>query len=401
LSIALVALAALVPRATASQTPATDPFQVNQHTTDSQSSARVAATGDGSFVAVWRSTGGQDGDGSGVFGRWYDGDCLPLSDELQLNQYTTGSQHSPDVGVDAAGRVVATWRSNDQGLVGRRFLGADPIADEFVIESVTTDPVGAGSVSVTPEGSFLASWTLNEGTGRSVWTRSYDSDGSPTGPRVEVTDQASNQTELASAGLAPNGDYFVTWEQDGTLPEVWGRRWVAAQGSFEPAFEVGPPLFGYFSYNPRTVADEENGFRVVWLEQLHLERADIASRSTGAGGLGPRVRLAEDGFQPALDLTAGGDFVVAYGEDKYTYAIQGSLGSRDNEIRPPFEVATGANPYLAPSGLAVRGPDSRDFVVVWSDDPSGQSDVFARCFRRLFTDGFESGDTSAWSNTVP
>ncbi|MDH3524324.1 MAG: hypothetical protein OES32_12140 [Acidobacteriota bacterium] len=399
LTAALVALAALVPRATAPQTPATDPFQVNQYTTDSQSWARVASAGDGSFVAVWESAGGQDGDASGIFGRWYDGDCLPLSDEVQLNEYTTGSQYAPDVDVDASGRVVAVWRSTDQGVVGRRFLGPDPIADEFVVETAVAEPV-AGAVSVAPDGAFLASWATVEGTGRSVWTRSYDADGEPAGPRVHVTDQASISTVVPEAGLAPNGDYFVTWVQLG--PEVWGRRYVAAQGDFEPAFEVGPPLNGFFSYDPRIVADEANSFRVVWREQIHLERSDLVSRAAGAGGPGPLAQVAADTARFAADVTADGDFVVAYGDGQYAFDIEGRLGSRDNELRPPFEVATSPYPYFSPSDLAVRGPDAREFVVVWSHAPPGEpKDVFARCFRRLFTDGFESGDTSAWSSTVP
>jgi len=401
LTIVLVALLTFAPRAAVPQAPATDPFQVNQYTPDHQSWARVASSGDGSFVAVWRSSGGQDGDESGVFGRWYDGDCQPLSNEVQLNQYTTGQQYAPDVGVDASGRVVAVWRSSDQGLVGRRFLGPGPIDDEFVIEPAAAEPFGGGSVSVAAEGSFLASWMTVEGTGRSVWTRGYEADGKPAGPRVRVTDQASSN-DIAPAGLAPNGDYFVTWEQQETWPEVWGRRFVAAQGDFEPAFEVGPPLHGVFSYHPKIAADEENSFRVVWREQIHLERSDVVSRATGAGGLGPRVRLAEDTGEFAIDVTATGDFVVAYGDGQYAFDIKGRLGSRDNELRPPFEIATSPYPYPSPADLAVRGADAREFIVVWSQGAAGgQSDVFARCFRRLFADGFESGDTSAWSQTVP
>ncbi len=48
-----------------------------------------------------------------------------------------------------------------------------------------------------------------------------------------------------------------------------------------------------------------------------------------------------------------------------------------------------------------------DFVVVWSSfgssgsDSAGESIQGQRFAVPLFTDGFESGDTSAWSNTVP
>ncbi len=47
-----------------------------------------------------------------------------------------------------------------------------------------------------------------------------------------------------------------------------------------------------------------------------------------------------------------------------------------------------------------------DFVVAWESEGSGGDDTSGYSIQRspvalIFTDGFESGDTTAWSSTVP
>lgn len=45
----------------------------------------------------------------------------------------------------------------------------------------------------------------------------------------------------------------------------------------------------------------------------------------------------------------------------------------------------------SPQGGATLGTLSTLFVILTDNDPTGQ----------IFVDGFESGDTSAWTSTVP
>jgi hypothetical protein len=79
----------------------------------------------GDFVVVWRS-GGQDGNGDGIFGQRFTSNGAKLGGEFQVNTYTTGNQDGPAVAMDAAGNFVVVWRSEGQdgdggGLFGQRF----------------------------------------------------------------------------------------------------------------------------------------------------------------------------------------------------------------------------------------------------------------------------------------
>jgi len=58
------------------------------------------------------------------------------------------------------------------------------------------------------------------------------------------------------------------------------------------------------------------------------------------------------------------------------------------------------------TGAKVSGDAGDNFVVVWMSDGSNGSDRLGYSIQgqrftiAIFTDGFESGDTSAWSSTV-
>ena len=91
-----------------------------------QRDAAVAAKGGGNFVVAWQASGGLDGSGSGVFGQFFTGDGSKVGAELQINEFTLGTQGLPALAANTNGDVVAVWESVGQdgsgvGIFGRRF----------------------------------------------------------------------------------------------------------------------------------------------------------------------------------------------------------------------------------------------------------------------------------------
>src|SRR6188768_1497059 len=85
----------------AAQTPLLFPeTPVNTVTSGGQRAASVAIDPAGDFVVVWQ---GQDGDNLGVKARRFDTFGDPLADEFLVNTYTTQSEYSPRVSIDDAG----------------------------------------------------------------------------------------------------------------------------------------------------------------------------------------------------------------------------------------------------------------------------------------------------------
>ena len=102
----------------------------------------------GNFVVVWSSAPDflttqppQDGSGSGIFARRYDASGNPLSAEFQVNQYTTGSQYSPRIAMNPAGDFIVVWTSEHQdaqssSIVARRYDNAGaPLGGEFRVNT--------------------------------------------------------------------------------------------------------------------------------------------------------------------------------------------------------------------------------------------------------------------------
>jgi len=154
-------------------TPDGAEFQVNTYTTGAQGDASIAYTSADSFVVVWSSEGssGDDQDESSIQLRRFDDTGLPLSDELQVNEYTSGTQGSPDVAADGEGGFFVVWQSwgsfgsDDSGfsIQGRRF-GADgvPLGGQFQLNTFTTGPQVLPSVAMDASGNFLAVWQSKE-----------------------------------------------------------------------------------------------------------------------------------------------------------------------------------------------------------------------------------------------
>ena len=115
---------------------------------------------------------------------------------------------------------------------------------------------------------------------------------------------------------------------------------------------------------------------------------------------------------PTVATDPVGGFVVVWGSlgssgtDFSVSSVQGQRHSSDGmAIGGEFQVNTYINldQYVPVVATDARGT----FVVVWNSigsagtDNSGSSIQGQRYETRIFTDDFESGDTSAWSSTTP
>jgi hypothetical protein len=100
-------------------------FQVNTTTTGHQGSPLVTMSDTGDFLVVWESDG-QDGDGLGIFGQWFDPQGLPVGPEVQINPVGTGDQILANVVAQAGGGYEVIWydydaQGNLQGISSRDY----------------------------------------------------------------------------------------------------------------------------------------------------------------------------------------------------------------------------------------------------------------------------------------
>jgi len=124
-------------------------FKANSYTTGLQLFPGVAMDGDGSFVVVWESSGGEDGSSYGVIGQRYDSSGAPDGADFIVNTYTTSVQDSPSIAVDGIGNFTVVWNSVGQdgpssGVFGQRLCAdgnGNLVCDGDEITTTTTNTV--------------------------------------------------------------------------------------------------------------------------------------------------------------------------------------------------------------------------------------------------------------------
>jgi hypothetical protein len=167
-------------------------FQVNSSTQYVQDYPRVAPQSGGAFVVVWESQ--RDGDGYGIFGQRFTSLGAKEGGEFQINTYTVGYQTAAALAADADGDFVVTWSSADQdgdggGIFGRFFdrFGV-PQGVEFQVNSHTTATQEHGAVAVSTGGGFIVVWASSgqDGESRGIFAQRFDASGAPQGAEFQV-----------------------------------------------------------------------------------------------------------------------------------------------------------------------------------------------------------------------
>jgi hypothetical protein len=380
-------------------------FHVNTYTTLRQQDAAIAADARGSFVVVWHSEGGQDGDEFGVFGQRFDRAGQPIGAEFLVNGYTSGAQFTASVARVPDGSFVVAWEGIGQGgsagdIFGQRFdpLGARRGA-EFLVNVYTTGLEAGASVSADAAGRFTVAWNDygQDGSAYGVSARRFDASGAPlTGDFRVNTYTSFSQYQVASAG-APGGEFVVVWtgdQQDGDRRGVFGQRFDRSGNRAGGEFQVNVYTEGD-QVRPSVAMDSAGNFVVAWTSSANQDgdsygvfarRFDTEGAPRGAE-FQVNTYTPYFQYQAAVSTDAVGNFVVAWGGfardgssymDVFAQRFGGlrpaamavdTAGNRVLEpgesvdVRPSWRNVNGAAQTFASSAVAITGPSGATYAI--------------------------------------
>ncbi|MEM6697702.1 MAG: T9SS type A sorting domain-containing protein [Bacteroidota bacterium] len=196
-------------------------FQVNTYTTGSQEDASVAMDADGNFVVVWESYQ-QDGSSRGIYGQRYNSDGTENGGEFRVNTFTFSVQDNPSVAMDADGDFVVVWESfrygyTDDVYAQRYQKTGTPVGVEF---RVNTEPMGfkgSADVKMDADGDFVVVWQRRNSYSSisEVYGRRFQSDGTPLADEFQINTYTTDYQESPSIGMDTDGDFVVAWNSDG------------------------------------------------------------------------------------------------------------------------------------------------------------------------------------------
>ena len=416
-------------------------YQVNTNTLDDQYLPDVAVTEDGRFLVVWQSdsSAGDDVSNTSIQGRFFGLDGNPAGGDFQVNTYTSGAQRKPAVAADPAGGFVVVWEQSGAypKIMGQR-ISADGLAlgGEFQVDSVDdytyisrlADP----DVAYSGPGDFMVVWSYFEDTGggqgvlfRRIHGRSYDPGGAVTpGLLFEATscdlislDCDAVKTPVIAGNSA--GELLVSWNREnfdlgGNDFDAIVTRRFSATGQPQAAEQLVVNLDGIDVANP-AIAHRDDRFLLVW------ESGDVGGMDGSGFGIRGR-QLADDGTPVGVELeinsTTTGDQLLPAVAAEPSSPGAFLVAWQDDGVLPALvrgqRMAADGGPVGAELGIAQSMPGDQQRpalaagIAVWDsagsggDDSSGIS-IQARRVTAfpIFADGFESGDVSAWSASVP
>ncbi len=263
---------------------------INQETDGDQSNSAIATSANGKFVVTWVSNNDPGDPDDAVCARVFNSDGTPFSSEFRVNSTTASDQLKPSVAMADDGSFVVVWESQGQdgakvGIYGQRYTSAGTATgSEFQIStyqfgSVQRDQKTA-SVAMAADGSFVVTWTSNEGAtyGNEIYARRYDASGGAIGSEFRVlnpgavTGIAGNQRD-SIVTMAAGGGFIITWTSDDqSLSDksgtgVYARRFNAAGFPIEAAVLVNSGGTLLDQDNASIAANASGDFIVAWTSQ--------------------------------------------------------------------------------------------------------------------------------------
>ena len=294
-------------------------FPVNTTTTSWQKAPSIAMDADGDFVVAWVSIG-QDGDSLGVYAQRYSADGSTAGGELAVNTYTTNSQYSPSIAMDADGDFVISWNSLNQdgsglGIYAQRYnADGNAAGGEFAVNTTISGFQEAPSTAMDADGDFVIAWHSNgqDGDGYGIYARRYNANGSAAGGEFQVNTYTSSHQSYPRTAMDADGDFVVAWNgfnQDSGTYGVYAQRYNANATIAGSEFKVNTYTTDR-QRNSAVAMDADGDFVIAWEStgQDGSVNGIYAQRYLGAGETVDLNLVVQDDTDP---VTAGDNFVYS------------------------------------------------------------------------------------------
>ena len=270
----------------------------------------IARTGEG-YVVAWGADPWGIAD-PGIYAQRYDIDGNVLGVPMLVNSTGLGGTVTPSVSTLSDGGFVVAWSyttyptTATTGIFAQRFdANGVQTGSEVRIDSVPGWISDSPRIAGLANGGFIAAWTSSngqDGDGRGIYARSYDSNGAPVSAEFRVNTYTTNEQIMPDVVALQDGGYMVTWtsyqpvanpHQVGT--NIYAQRYNASGGAVGGETLINTNTsYLYGKSGSKLAALEDGGYVVAW-----------TSHGQDGSGYGVYARRYDATGQPR-----GGEFLV-------------------------------------------------------------------------------------------
>lgn len=420
--------------------PISSEFIVNSFTENSQTKPSVDVYTDGSFIIVWESWF-QDGSDRGIFGQRFDHQGNKIGSEFQINLFTNFSQAKPKVKYFSDGKFVVVWESwkqdnpsgADYGIYARVFNSdGTPLTDEIQVNNYTKDYQWYADLLTIDSDNFVVAWCSweQDGSDGGIYAKLFNPDGESLTNEILINSTVRYYQWLPKLSKTSNNNIAVawsSWQQDGSREGIYVKlldRYLRER-SFEERLNITTESF---QWEPDILSISDDQMISVWSgynllnknydvigikKNIKLKEAVINKNSYGhPSGISTTqlnvnvmdsTMLSGDTYEisfsknPLDELNANitnkntgelliSDFNIDNGEDVFyvTPVFEGVAV----EIKPVLKLELDFNKsyflnksgcdinfsFVKPSGTTVIAPI--DLVIIWGDPSKNQDGYF-------------------------
>jgi len=304
----------------------------------------------------------------------------PVGNEFRINTYTTSNQTQPRVSVSATGAFAVVWHSQNQnsavdGVFAQRFdSSGGALGNEFQVSSTLASSDFSPALSLGSS-SFVVVWYVTSPTS-GVFARRFAATGAPLGPDFRVNTYTTS-TQFPAVATQPDGAFVVVWQTTfgpGNAG-VFGQRYASSGDPLGGEFRISRMTTSLQSY-PAVTSDGSGGFIVAWQgvapDNLGL---DIFARRYASDGSPSavefRVNNDTSSTQHVASIAAApnGDFVIAWQSYQRDGSSEGVFARHFASTGAPLGLDFQVN---ATTSSAQHDPyvasDGAGFVVVWQSE---------------------------------
>lgn len=365
------------------------------------SSFDISANAAGEVVIVWEDRRGGDND---IYIQHYGSDGTAVRGNVQVNDKNDGNQRSPAAAIAKNGRVVVMWlddRKGDDDVVAQCYDSAGAASGSNF--RVNDDDGSAAQsypvLAANEDGDFVIVWLDKRRGGfyNDIYAQYYSRDGTAIGGNVRVNDdEAWVWPQHPAASIDAHRNFVIVWSDTRTsAPGIYAQRYGGDGRAWGDNFKVDDQMQGASA--PAACADEDGHFVITWLDERHDDGDIYVQRYAGDGArLGGNVRVNDDDRDvaqndPAIFVQGSGHFMIVWTDDRsgdadifaQRFTRNGAAVMGNIRINDDEGSSNQSNSVIAADG-------DGNFVIAWQDDrlASGSDEIYAQ---RYTKDGLPLG----------